>query len=79
MNNQQKIYDWCDRRYMQTEEAYGLIVYRGKDRGQLIWTASIKKWSKDFEEWIEIVENLRLGEGNTPEEAIAKLAKALGL
>ena len=81
MTDQQKIYDWCDRREADTRCPHGLIVYRAT-MFETQWIAGVRKWErKDLKTdgvWIRVDKYLDRN-SDTQEDAIAKLAMALGL
>ena len=89
MTDQQKIYDWCDRQCQETDRSFCLVVVRKRPLHPLSsnhwnpWNAMVKEWSDHSNDWqifsTPYFPYRGLAEGSTPEEAIAKLAEALGL
>ena len=88
-NEYQKILDWCDRKCKETDRSFCLVVMRNRSPHPLSanrwapWTAMIKEWSNHSDDWqvfsSPYIPYKGLAEGNTPEEALSKLAEALGL
>lgn len=83
-----KILDWCDRREAESTSPHGLITYRAQIAEDGAWTArwfaGVRAWTRKSlngnHEWNLCFYHHGLdAKGSTPEEAIAKLAEALGL
>jgi hypothetical protein len=87
-----KILDWCDRKEAETNNPHSLMVYRTHRLGELtgIWLAGVREFRQrqtPYEPYVEAlwlqIEGRKdwIGDlvGDTPEEAITSLAKALNL
>ena len=86
MTDAEKIYAWCDRQCQETDRSFCLVVVRKRPLPSNRWTpwnAMVKEWSDHSDDWqifpLPTSPYRGLAEGSTPEEAIAKLAEALGL
>jgi len=92
MTDQEKIWAWCDRREAESNAPHGLITYRTKPLGELtgVWFAGVRRFAQiqtPHESYVEAKWLMVEGErdwiddrgGDTPESAIAALAKALNL
>ena len=91
MTDTQKIYEWCDRETSATGRPHGLLVIKASNP-QGKWSSSIEVWQEKakplplFEPHHELRTKQKSDfvryatvDFDTPEEAIAKLAEALGL
>jgi hypothetical protein len=76
MTDTQKIYDWCDRQETKTREPYALQVSTFSIDSTKMWAATVQKFPDGERDWHHQSD---ITSGETPEEAIAKLAEALGL
>ena len=78
MTDQQKIYDWCDRQEKKNRKPYALQVYifTLDSTDKRLWAATVQEFDEFQGIWIS---QSWITKGSTPEEAIAKLAKVLGL
>lgn len=84
-----KILDWCDQREAESKIPHALITYRAEIVEDGAWTArwfsGVRVWNRQSvldtdHDWHYCQYGQGLdSKGSTPEEAIAKLAEALGL
>lgn len=89
MTDQEKIYEWCDRREAESRDPHALITYRAQVVEGGAWTArwfaGVRIWNRQSvldtdHDWHYCQYGQGLdSKGSTPEEAIAHLAKALNL
>lgn len=77
MTNQEKIWAWCDRMEKEKAKPYALQLYVFTSASnKKLWAATVQEFEASQAIWVSLA---WITKGSTPEEAIAKLAEALGL
>ena len=73
-----KILDWCDRREAETGVTHGVLIHKSS-AFNVNTSQQHPYWIATAQQFVQYWSNVELTTGSTPEEALSKLAEALGL